>query len=73
MRQYIVSIVYEIKESHFANMFKTNHASWEKAIKTVSNCLITPSILVYLILIVVITITVIGSAMITVVQGNKQF
>lgn len=55
MRQYIVSIVYEIKESHFANMFKTNHASWEKAIKTVSNCLITPSILVYLILIVVMS------------------
>jgi len=53
MRQYIESIVYEIKESHFAKMFKTNHDNWGKAIKIVSNRLITPPIVVYLILIVV--------------------
>ena len=54
MRQYIESVVYEIKESHFANMFKTKHDSWEKAIKIISNRLITPPIFVYIILIVVL-------------------
>ena len=51
MKQYIESLVFEIKESLFANLFQTKPEYWEKAVKFVSKWLITPPICVYLIVI----------------------
>ena len=53
MKQYIESIVFEIKESLFANLFQTKPEYWEKAIKFVSKWLIVPPICVCLIVICV--------------------
>ena len=51
MKQYIESLVFEIKESLFANLFQTKPEYWEKAVKFVSKWLIAPPICVYLIVI----------------------
>lgn len=53
MKQYIKSIVFEIKDSLFAHLFQTKQEDWEKAIKIVSKWLIIPPISIYLIVIVI--------------------
>ena len=53
MKQYIESIVFEIKDSSFAHLFQTKQGDWEKAIKFVSKWLIIPPISIYLIVIVI--------------------
>ena len=53
MKQYIESIVFEIKESLFANLFQTKPEYWEKSIKFVSKWLIVPPICICLIVICV--------------------
>ena len=51
MKQYIESIIFEIKESLFANLFQVKLEYWVQAIKFVSKWLMIPPIFIYLIVI----------------------